>query len=335
MGAAQAWDGFLVAPENALAQAAATALARGEVAGLSPLVVHGPAGVGKSRLLAGLGAEWRQRRADSAVAWATGEAFVAGCAEAVGRPGGWAALRGRFRSAELFLLDELDGLARSPLAVAELIATLDALDEAGAAVAVAARAGPSGWGEWPGRLVSRLVGGLAVRIEPPGREVLRRYALQRARERGLRLPTGAVERMAEAADGFGVVDGWLGRIGFEARSGRAVDEAVAAVLDEPGAVAGRPTIEAVARAVAGRFGVSLRDLRSASRRSAIAGPRHLAIYLARRETGRSYAAIGAYFGRRDPATVRHSCAMAERRLAEDPALASAVGSVFGAGRWSA
>ena len=48
------WDAFLTGPENELAFAGAQALARGEREGISPLVVHGLSGVGKSRLLAGL-----------------------------------------------------------------------------------------------------------------------------------------------------------------------------------------------------------------------------------------------------------------------------------------
>jgi chromosomal replication initiator protein len=100
------------------------------------------------------------------------------------------------------------------------------------------------------------------------------------------------------------------------------------VPDEPGAVPGAPCIEAIAKAVAARFGVSLRELRSATRRAAVVGPRHLAIYLARIHTGRSFAAIGAYFGGRDPATIRHACAMAEARLAADPALAARVNALL-------
>src|SRR4051794_41448974 len=55
------WDGFLTGPENELAFAGVQALARGGREGISPLVVHGPSGVGKSRLLAGLVAEWVRR----------------------------------------------------------------------------------------------------------------------------------------------------------------------------------------------------------------------------------------------------------------------------------
>ena len=95
---AHPWDGFLTGPENALAHASVLALARGDAEGISPLVLHGPAGSGKSRLLAGLVGERLLRRPESAVAHLEAEAFAAACAEAAGRPGGWAELRGRFRA---------------------------------------------------------------------------------------------------------------------------------------------------------------------------------------------------------------------------------------------
>ena len=79
--------------------------------------------------------------------------------------------------------------------------------------------------------------------------------------------------------------------------------------------------------MADRFGVTLRDLRSTTRRQTIVEPRHLAMHLARSLTGLSFQAIGAYFGGRDPATVRHACQTAADRLAADPALAAAVAAL--------
>jgi chromosomal replication initiator protein len=287
--------------------------------------------VGKSRLLAGLVAERLLRSPGSSAAHLGAESFAALCAEAAGRGGtaGWAELRGRFRHLDLFVLEDLHALDRAPLALAELEHTLDALEDSGAAVAVSARVGPGQWQGWPTRLVNRLVGGLAVRVDPPGPESRRRFVLEVAPRRGLALSAEAVEALAEAADGFRVEGraggsgrGTLGRAWVEA----ALAEDVAAV--EPG---GSEAVERIARAVAGRFGVRLRDLRSASRRQALVVPRHLAIHLARSRTGLSFAALGAYFGGRDPATVRHACRAAARRLADDPALAAAVADLAPAG----
>ncbi|MDR3638783.1 MAG: DnaA/Hda family protein [Isosphaeraceae bacterium] len=327
---AHPWDGFLTGPENELAYASVLALARGEASGISPLVLHGPSGVGKSRLLAALVGERLSRQPGSALAHLEAEAFAALCAEAAGRPGGWTELRGRFRQPDLFVLDDLHALERAPLALTELTHTLDALDEAGAAVAVSARTGPGQWSGWPQRLVSRLRGGLAVRLDPPGLAARRRYVLDQARRRGLTLAAEAVEGLAEAADGYRVLDGWLARLTLAAKlERRPLDRAlVAALLSEEGPLAvGVPSLDQVARAVASRFGLSLKDLRSASRRRNVAEPRHLAMHLARSVTGQSFQSIGKYFGGRDPATVRHACLAAEARLAADPALAAAASSL--------
>lgn len=323
------WDGFLAGPENALALAGATAMARGEAEGLSPLVIHGPAGVGKSRLLAGLVAERLLRRPESAVAHVTAEAFAAACAEAagVGDGTGWVDLRARFRALDLFLLEDLHALERAPLALEELSHTLDALEEAGAAVAASARSGPGQWSGLPPRLVNRLMGGLSVRIDPPGPASRRRYLLERARARGLPLAAESVDLLTESADGYRALDGLLARLALESRVGRRpVDRAsVASALEEGGP--GALTVDQVAKAVAARFGVPARDLRSASRRASLVAPRHLAMLLAREQTGLSFAAIGVHFGRRDAATVRHACRAAAARLAADPALAAAVAAL--------
>lgn len=331
--AAGPWDGFRIGPENRLAHAAAVALARGDGPGLSPLVIHGPSGAGKSRLLAGLAAEWRARRPEAPIELLPAEDFATLCHQANEAPGGWAALRRRFRTAELLALDDLHDLARSPLALAELVPTLDALEESGAAVAVTARSAPGGWTDLPARLVSRLACGLSARLDPPGLDARRRYVLEGSRRRGLSLPAAAVERLAEAADGYRTLDGLLARLGLEATAARrAPADALNDALDEPGARAGPPAIAAVARAVAARFGIPLHVLRGPTRRAAVVGPRHLAIHLARVYTGGSFAAIGAYFGRRDPATIRHACAMAASRLAADPALAAAAAALAAAWR---
>ncbi|CAN5873372.1 hypothetical protein BH23PLA1_BH23PLA1_14020 [soil metagenome] len=317
------WDGFVIGPENALAHAGVLALARGEP-GLSPLVVHGPAGAGKSRLLKGLVAEHLARHAGAAVAHLSAEAFDAYCTEAVSAPGGWGELRDHLRAVDLLVVDDLHGLERSPMALSELSSTLDALDSAGAWIAVSARTGPGQWSGWPSRLVDRLVGGLSVRVDPPGPESRRRHLLDRTRTLRLSLTAEAVEALAEAADGYRTLDGWLQRLALASRlDRRPIDRALAeSVLSEDPIPTNSGTIAEITRAVADRFGVRVRDLRSADRHPGLVAPRHLAIYLARELTGASFAALGHSFGRRDPATIRHACRKSGERLANDPALAA-------------
>jgi len=359
------WDGYLTGPENELALAAAQALARGEREGFSPLVLYGPSGVGKSRLLAGLVAERLRRQPGSVVVHLDAQAFCVACSKAAAKAtrAGWSALRERFRSVDLFVLEDLESLDGSSLARDELTHTLDALDATGAAVAVSARSAPSTWprSEWPVRLMNRLLGGLAARIDPPTLASLRRYVLHATGRHGVALQAEAVETLIQAADGYRTLDGWIARLAFETRlechqkgwrgshaeaapkrSERYPSRPTPVVLD-PQTVATilaeetrlselYITVDAIARAVGRQFSVRVGVLRGPSRRASVVTARHLAMHLARTLTGSSFAVIGTYFGDRDPASVRYACKSAARRLSADPALAAAM-SILGS-PWS-
>ncbi len=190
--------------------------------------------------------------------------------------------------------------------------------------------GPGQWSGagWPRRLVNRLVGGLAGRVDCRARSPA---AGSCSGVPAVRVGpvADAVEALAAAGDGYRTLDGWLARLALTGRIGQhrrpLEPSVVAALLEEEETVAAgaRVTIEQVAglrrcRALRVRLG----DLRGSTRRQTIVAPRHLAISLARTVTGQSYRAIGSYFGRRDSATVRHACRAAAERLAADPALAA-------------
>lgn len=78
-----------------------------------------------------------------------------------------------------------------------------------------------------------------------------------------------------------------------------------------------PTIGQVKTVVADAFGVSADQLGELRRDRCVVEARHVAMYLARRLTGRSFRAIGLQFGRRDHTTVMHAVRQTEQRVAED------------------
>jgi chromosomal replication initiator protein len=280
-------------------------------------------------MLGGFVAEWLVRRPESAIAHTLGETFANLCGEATSsrHESTWHEIRERFRKVDLLALDGLETISRVPPAIEELTHTLDDLENRGAVVVVTSRTSPSQWLDWPKRLVDRLLGGLAVRINPPGPALRRRFLLEQARLRDIRLKADAVEALADSADGFRTLDGWLSRLALAARvERRPLDWEMVQpfLLDEAEAPPPAPPIEAIAQAVAIRFGVSLRDLRGAGRQPQFVEPRHLAIFLSRVYTKQSFVAIGRFFGGRDAATIRHAVKAAETRITDDPSLASTV-----------
>ncbi|MDX2038175.1 MAG: DnaA/Hda family protein [Isosphaeraceae bacterium] len=316
-------EGFLISAENMLAYTCI--LAMSEKSGVVPPIVllRGPSGVGKSALLELLVRERLRRHTGDSAALVTGDAFSTECSEADDRPGGWSELRERYRRLDLLALDDLQGLKRNPLAVNELLHTLDALESRGASIAVTLRNTPGFWRGWPRALVSRFLAGLSVMVEVPSLETRRRFLLESLRRRSLLLSAEAVEYLAESADRIPTLNGWLNYLerAVPVRS-IALSRARVELLITREELGTGVTIPEIAKAVARAFSVSLRDLRGPSRRPIFVEPRHYAIHLARRYTGAGYARIGQYFGRRDAKTIRHACAAAAARLDADPAAAA-------------
>jgi chromosomal replication initiator protein len=80
-------------------------------------------------------------------------------------------------------------------------------------------------------------------------------------------------------------------------------------------------ISDVEKVVCETFGVTAADLRSSSRRKAIALPRAIAMFMSRRMTKSAYREIGMYFGGRDHSTV----VAAERKVADWVTSGEAIG----------
>jgi chromosomal replication initiator protein len=118
-------------------------------------------------------------------------------------------------------------------------------------------------------------------------------------------------------------------MGTTTAQSRPLDLATVTTLlkDETEMAAESPTIEAVAKAVAACMGLRVSALRGPGRQASVAQARHLAMHLARLHTGLSFAAIGVYFGGRDPATVRYACKTATAHLSTNPSLATALASL--------
>ena len=80
------------------------------------------------------------------------------------------------------------------------------------------------------------------------------------------------------------------------------------------------TVETVLKVVATYYGVNVKDLKSERRHKSLAGPRAVAMYLARTHTKSSFPELGRAFGGKHHTTVISAVEKIARRLKEDPGL---------------
>ena len=88
------------------------------------------------------------------------------------------------------------------------------------------------------------------------------------------------------------------------------------------------SLDAILKAVADYFGVSVSDLTGGKRAQKIARPRQITMYIAREITEFSITEIGQQFGGRHYTTVMHACEKIENQRRSDPALESAIQAII-------
>ena len=323
------FDSFVAGPSNEFALGVARRVASWADGCFNPVFFHGPYGFGKTHLLNAIAWEAARTRPGARIVYLTAERFTSTFSKALAdkaTPG----FKSDFRSADLLLVDDVQFIGGKRYSEEELFHTLAALIGEGRRVVFAADRPASLLTEVDARLRSHLAAGLVCGIES-GDRALRLGILERKLallSHTLELNgTARPEVLAFLADRFtdSVRELEGGLYTLVARAGErlsklTLDEAQAIVRPHLREVERRITVDDIQKATADHYGLKQSDLLCERRTRAVARPRHVAMYLAKTLTTRSYPDIGRRFGGRDHTTVLHGVRRIEQLKAEDSAL---------------
>jgi chromosomal replication initiator protein len=321
------FDQFVIGDCNRFAHAAALAVAELPGQAYNPLFIYGPPGVGKTHLLHSIGNYVRRFGEGLTVRATTTEQFTSDFVTAV-RTGGLDAFKGRFRRADVLLIDDVQFLESKVKTEEEFFHTFNALHEAGSQLVLTSDRLPRDLDALEDRLRERFEAGLVADIGAPDRAV--RLAVLRKRVQHDRVELADVAALDVIADhvvdNVRALEGALIRVvAFHSLTGRALDAELATeVLDglypaPRGRIAqpAAPTIELIQQFTCEAFGITLEELVSHERTARVAWPRQVAMYLCREHTDQSLPAIGRRFGGRNHTTVLHACRRTTVRLTSD------------------
>ena len=299
-------DDFVVGPCNRLAHAAALEVVQSGGAGFNPLVIQGGVGLGKTHLLEGIGAAIRARQPGLKVIQTTAEAFTNGFLDAM-RTGTLNSFRSRYRGAGVLLVDDVGFLAAKRATQDEFLHTFNALIADGAPIILTSDQHPRQTAKLTDELATRFLGGMVVRLDSPDPATRRAILKAKAAARGVILPEAVLNFVADhLRSGVRELEGALHSLVAHATlTGKKLDMALArtALRDTIRHTARAVALKDVERAVCQLFTIEPDALKAENRARAVAYPRMLAMYLARKHTGVPYSEVGRFFGNRNHSTV--------------------------------
>jgi chromosomal replication initiator protein len=334
------FDKFVVGPTNQFAHAAARMVADAPASKWNPLFIYGGVGLGKTHLLHAVGHEIHRQHPDWSVTFVTCERFVTdfiGSMMNQRRQGGvnlMEEFRARYRELpDVLLVDDIQFLSNKDSSQDEFFHTFNALHHAHKQIVLTCDKLP---GELPGledRLRSRFTWGLITEIGNPDLETRVAILKRKSEIDGMMLPDDvALYIAAHVKSNVRELEGALLHVSARASVlGRTITKEFAEetlrslIASTPSGL----TIEAIQREVASYFDIKLHDLKGPKRHRAVAHPRMIAMYLARRLTSMSFPEIGGRFGGKDHSTVISAVRKIERLLTQDPGLRSVVSTLEG------
>ena len=299
-------EDFVTGPGNRLAHAASREMVHSAGSTFNPLVIHSAVGLGKTHLLEGIGHALKQAHPTLQIVQLTAEAFTNSFLESM-RTGTLNGFRARCRTAGGLVVDDIHFLAAKRATMVEFLHTFDALIEKGAPIVLSADQHPRLISRLTDELVTRFLGGMVVKIEPPDLATRQAIVQTKAVARGVDVPETVVAYIAEhLRASIRELEGALHTVIAQAVfTGRRLDLSLAktALRDTIRHTAHAVALHDVERVVCQLFQVSAEGIKSDSRVRALAYPRMMAMYLSRKHTGAAYSEIGRHFGDRNHSTV--------------------------------
>jgi len=329
------FDKFVVGSSNKFAYSAALAVATdpGKPKGYNPLFIYGESGLGKTHLLYAIAHAIHDARPDFRIVYIKGDAFTNELIAAIQR-GKNQEFREKYRSADVFLMDDVQFIAGRESSQEEMFHTFNSLYEAGRQIVFTADRPPKEMLRLDDRLKTRFEWGLPVDVQPPDYETRVAIIKTKAIRRGMNLPDPVLAYIADnITANVRQIEGTVNKIlAFQELMGEQVDvdTVTRAVRDMfKDKTEFLPSPEIIIEEVGKFYNIPPQDIRGQSRNKDTVLARQVAMYEIRRMTNLSLTEIGQQFEGRDHTTVMHSIDRIEKLIKQSPEKAEIIKDING------
>ena len=324
------FDTFVVGSSNKFADSAAQAVADapGQPKGYNPLFIYGESGLGKTHLLYAIAHSIHARFPDYRIVYIKGDAFTNELIAAI-REGKNQEFREKYRSADVFLMDDVQFIAGRDSSQEEMFHTFNSLYENGKQIVFTADRPPKEMLRLDDRLKTRFEWGLPIDVQPPDYETRVAIIKNKAIQRGMNLPDPVLQYIAEnITANVRQIEGTVNKIlAFQELMGEQVDvETVTRAVRDmfKDKTEFLPSADVIIEEVGKFYNIPSYDIRGQGRTKDTVLARQIAMYEIRRMTNLSLKEIGQEFGGRDHTTVMHSLERIEKQIKSSPEIAETI-----------
>src|SRR3989344_5042986 len=304
------FSNFVVGSFNELAHAAAQSVIKNPGTSYNPLFIYGGVGLGKTHLIQAIGNEVLRQNSQKKVRYVSSEKYMGEVVDAL-RNQEMNALKEKYRSVDLLIMDDIQFVARTEKMQEEFFHTFNALYEKNKQIIISSDRPPQAISTLEERLRSRFEGGMIADVGTPDVETRFLIIKTKADEKGVLVPEDALRLVAERIKtNIRELEGVLNKIVINSKLSNSpvTKESVEKILVTHSLapkkfVSGKKII----KVVCDFYEIKERDLVNSSRKKDFVRPRQIAMYLMRDELKYSYPSIGDRFGGRDHTTAIHSC----------------------------
>lgn len=303
------FDSFIIGSNNALAEAAARAVADDPGGKYNPLFIYGGVGLGKTHLLQAIGNEILRKNKGSRAKYVNAENFANELVTSI-RKREVAEFKEKYRKIEVLLIDDIQFIGGKEKTQEEFFHTFNTLYQSGRQIVICSDRPPREIKTLEERLCSRFEGGMMADISQPDLETRIAILDTKAREQNIDLDQEVLGYIASRIqNNIRELEGALNKFiatcqlqdwEYNLRSAKLVLATISSA-SQKNAI----TPDLVVKKIIKFFNVSSEDILGTSRRSEIVRPRQIAIYLMRKEGRLSYPAIGGFL-KKDHSTIMHS-----------------------------
>ena len=322
------FERFVVGNSNKFAHAAAMAVADRPAESYNPLFIYGESGLGKTHLLYAIAHAIHKEHPDYRIVYIRGDAFTNELIRAI-REGKNQEFRDKYRSADVFLMDDVQFIAGRDSTQEEMFHTFNSLYEEKKQIVFTSDRPPKEMLRLEDRLKTRFEWGLLADIQPPDYETRVAIIKNKAIRMGVELPEEVLTYVAEnITANVRQIEGTVNKIlAYRDLMGSNVDanavtRAVRDMFKDTTDIL--PTAEVIIEEVGKFYSIDDNALRGQGRTKETSLARQIAMYLIRNMTKLSLKEIGKEFNNRDHTTVLHAIERIEEFCKTKPEIAEVV-----------